>query len=175
MEFPAPPAGLKANSEILSKVQAFLPIIEKANKELEEKIARDGQDSVRIDKTLDTDSSGGTGGGGLSNSSSVEGSKTKGKKPLIVEVGAATGDAKGTEQEEEEQEEEEEQGEHIDAGGGGKERQIQLEFALGDFDDTPIAQAERAAEAEARDQSAPVARKGKSEVIWKAKDEDEED
>ena len=89
-----------------------------------------------------------------------------------MEVGAAAGDA---EQEEEEQEEEEEQGEHIDTGGGGKERQIQLEFALGDFDDTPIAQAERAAEAEARDQSAPVARNGKSEVIWKAEDEDEED
>ena len=35
--------------------------------------------------------------------------------------------------------------EEVGTREGGADRHVQLEFALGDFDDTPIAQAERAA------------------------------
>lgn len=122
MDFPAPPKGLAGGSELLSRVQAFLPQMEKANKELEEKIEKEGADSVRIDKTLDP--------------SDPAVPQKKSKKSLIREVGAT-----------DEVSEDDEEGDEEEVGTreGGADRHVQLEFALGDFDDTPIAQAERAA------------------------------
>ena len=48
MEFPMPPP----NSALLDRVKMFLPQMQKANEELEARIAREGVDSVRIDGNL---------------------------------------------------------------------------------------------------------------------------
>ena len=190
MDFPS--GGVK--SGILEKVQAFLPMIEKANLELADKIAKEGSDSVRIDKSLDsgaestTSNNGGTNCGG--NGKSIHSNKSgnsQSKKPMIVEINS---------KEEKEQEQFEQDGledsqtgsrEEIDpevsdedCGGlhGDKDtkRMIQMEFALGDFDNTPIAQAEREAE-ERRSPPKKKSRKGGEAILYKEKavDEDEEE
>ena len=168
-------------SEILGKVQAFLPMIEKANRELAQKIAKDGPDSVRIDKTLNqraadtslsenADSSSGSSSSSRGRSRISDdrdeslGTKKK-QKPLIVEIGS---------KQESEQEESEEDSE-VDADGVEGERLVQMEFALGDFDETPIAQAERDMEARRVSSSQEQKQKTSStEIIYKVGDEDEE-
>ncbi len=169
-------------SEILGKVQAFLPMIEKANRELAQKIVKDGPDSVRIDKTLnqratDTSLSENADSSSSSSSSSSRGRSRisddrdeslgtkKKQKPLIVEIGS---------KQESEQEESEEDSE-VDADGVEGERLVQMEFALGDFDETPIAQAERDMEARRVSSSQEQKQKTSStEIIYKVGDEDEE-
>ena len=43
---------MDSGDDLLSRVKAFLPMIEKANLELNEKIAKEGSESVLIDKGL---------------------------------------------------------------------------------------------------------------------------
>lgn len=57
---------------------------------------------------------------------------------------AAAGTASAKSDESDAEQDEEEDGNNVE-GGAGDPRVVQLEFALGDFDDTPIAQAEAAA------------------------------
>ena len=89
----------------------------------------------------------------------------KKQKPLIVEIGS---------KQESEQEESEEDSE-VDADGVEGERLVKMEFALGDFDETPIAQAERDMEARRASSSQEQKQKTSStEIIYKVGDEDEE-
>jgi len=102
-------------SSVLDRVKLFLPVIAKANEELAEVISAQGADAVRIDGHLAPSAAAG--------------------------IASAKGDESDAEQDEEED------GNNVvgGAGQGGDPRVVQLEFALGDFDDTPIAQAEAAA------------------------------
>jgi hypothetical protein len=146
--FPMPPPG----SSIAARVQAFLPVIEKANKDLEEKIAQDGAESVQIDSRLVPGAPEGDLGDAKDTSITGQASKAKGdrpkkKFPLIAEVGSEENLMKkhgGKKEENDGEDKEDEEEEQEDGGveGDGQERQVQLEFALGDFDDTPLAKAE---------------------------------
>ncbi len=167
--FPLPPPA----TSIASRVAAFLPVIEKANKDLEEKIARDGAESVRIDTNLASGAAEGGEGEAEDAASKEQTSKAKGMKPkknapLIVEVGTEKDRKHGEEEEEkgEEEDVEEDGGE----GDGAQERQVQLEFALGDFDETPIAQAEDAV-ALAAENDTGEKEDGEREIVFKEAEE----
>lgn len=90
---------------VLSRVKAFLPIIEQENKRLQEKIKVEGAKSVQIDSDLADDDSRG----------------------VIKEVGSDVSLRDNTESVE---------ASHESAGA------IELEFAIGDFDDKVIAELE---------------------------------
>ena len=138
--FPMPPPGLK--SSVLDRVKLFLPQIQKANAELELKIAREGTSSVQIDSGLG------------------------------VDVGANAEDIEHSDEIDQENDESDGEPEELSANGHTQSSQnsqallggdfsgraagrsgapagVVLEFALGDFDGTPIALAEAAAAASA--------------------------
>ena len=110
---------------VLDRVKAFLPQIEAANNELAAKIHREGAQSVCID-------------GDICNPTiPVDSDKTK-KKPLIEEV---TKDSSRNSNEDSNKGEEELVSDDEDTGRDEK-KIINLEFALGDFDSTILAQME---------------------------------
>ena len=133
---------------VLDRVKLFLPVIEKANQELEQKIRIEGIESVRIDNHL------------VSGAADGEGGDKQMDQDEGVDVEDDDEDDEDDDEEEEDDDEEEEEeedevsgmkGAHSSTkkflggggggGGGNSKKIIQLEFALGDFDDTPIAQA----------------------------------
>jgi len=52
MSFPQPPSSSLSSSSILDRVKLFLPVIKKANEDLDELIKKEGVDKVRIDNDL---------------------------------------------------------------------------------------------------------------------------
>jgi len=135
---------------VLDRVKLFLPAIKQANLELAEKIKAEGVHSVQIDSSLQQSSQqqvqreGGGGGGGQEQQKSS--SMTNGDDN----------------DEEEEEEEEDDEGE----SGANDQRKVQLEFALGDFDESTIAKTEELLEAE---------NETEDDVALKANDGDEEE
>jgi hypothetical protein len=95
---------------VLDRVKAFLPLMEQANKELEQTIRVEGAETVQIDAQLHED-----------------------KAEAETEAEAEAEDEEG-EGEDDNDEKGEKQGE--------EKRTVQLQFALGDFDGTALAQAE---------------------------------
>ena len=171
--FPLPPQG----TSIASRVAAFLPVMEKANKDLEEKIARDGAESVRIDTNLAPGAAEGGECEPQEAASTEQSSKAKGIKPtkiapLIVEVGTVE-DRKHDDEEEEIEEEGEDVEDDGGEGDGAQERLVQLEFALGDFDETPIAQAEDAV-ALAAENDTGKEEEGEREIVFKEAEKDDD-
>lgn len=110
---------------VLDRVKLFLPQIQKANLELEEKIKVEGAKSVQIDA-------------GMMENEAEE---------ALVEVVADSNDCDIQEEVEVEEDEEDSDKDAPEAGGATvfgfendvKKSQICLEFALGDFDGTPLA------------------------------------
>ena len=125
MSFPLPPAG--TGSSVLDRVKMFLPQIEKANKELEEQVKSEGANSVQIDAHLGQTESGAQEGG-----AGAAGVEEIGEDTVFKGLSAAVAEAETTAE--------------------GTEREVQLEFALGDFDETPIAKMEAAKEQQQEDE-----------------------
>lgn len=114
-----------ADSVLLQRIRAFLPQIEQANEELEKKMKEHGASSVVIDNDmLGTVLPQATSSISISKSSSSN-------SGVIIDTTDDGDDDRIVEQDEEEQ-----------TTKQTDSRVIELEFALGDFDDTPIALAE---------------------------------
>ena len=108
--------------------------------------------------------------------SKVKGKKLEKKRPLIVEVDTKEDAIEEYDDREDEDDGQYEEGEQEEDGeaGDSQGRQVQLEFALGDFDETPIAKAEDAATLAANGDvgKEEVEAKGELEILYKeAEDE----
>ena len=119
-------------SSVLERVKLFLPTICKANQELEQAIRSQGAGSVQIDRHLCVP--------GISSGQGLE--TTRGYDD-------SDGDGDGDDESDEDSDSEQNPTLGDSSPSSTKQRVIQLEFALGDFDDTPIALAEAADAAEA--------------------------
>ena len=122
--------------------------MKKANEELDAKIAKEGVDSVRIDANLGVGSKEENDSGNEDDSEDdVEEenvTSTNNQSLMDIEKKSTTTKSKSK-------------------GGEGKEQKIQLEFALGDFDNTPIAMAEKLIAAEKENKIAEAEAEGKDE------------
>lgn len=110
----------------------FLPVIHKANLELEEEIKKQGAASVQIDRKMI--------------SGTESGDNNEGQASM------------------------EDEGDEEDSSGTVKDSQqrtIQLEFALGDFDETPLAKAE--------DQMAKMTEKTKHQIVVDSEEESDDE
>jgi len=112
-------------SSVLERVKLFLPTICKANQELEQAIRSQGAGSVQIDRHLCVP--GISGGQGLETTRGYDDS-----------------DGDGDDESDDDSDSEQNPTLGDSSPSSTKQRVIQLEFALGDFDDTPIALAEAA-------------------------------
>jgi hypothetical protein len=128
---------MDSGGDLLNRVKAFLPMIEKANLELNEKIAKEGSESVLIDKGLvdepepkvkEVEKERGTMKNQKSNE--ISNKQMSAEKQAMSTVTQAEGEA-GKEEE------------------GAGDTQVQIEFALGNFEDTPLAIAEELAKKQA--------------------------
>ncbi len=124
MSIPTSPAG-NGNS-LLDRVKMFLPQIERANKDLEAKIREEGESSVQIDANM----------GESAKKTSDEGNEEVEKEEEHTNSVFLAPSSQTVES-------------AADSGSTAQNREVQLEFALGDFDETPIAKMEAAKEEKA--------------------------
>jgi hypothetical protein len=109
---------------VLARVQAFLPVIEQENKKLEEKIILHGQKSVQIDADINDTAAGGTDTKADSDDNDDTNYGVQTIENLTDEPSAAREVADSNNN-------------NKDAGGT-----VQLEFAIGDFDGSAVAELE---------------------------------
>lgn len=127
------PGGI-ANSSVLDRVKMFLPLIEKANNDLADTVSKQGQQSVAIDNDMLASSSDEDADAGEDSDDDESIDDQDNDK----DVGAAKGLTLGSET-------------SMGAKTSTKKKKngmIQIDFALGDFTDTPLANLEQAKEDE---------------------------
>lgn len=123
MSRPLAEDGDESHESVLDRVKRFLPLIEKSNRELAAKIISDGQDSIQIDKGIAEAPTGLRDGG----DEAGEDDETCAHDVVVKES---------------EEVEEVSRGDARNASILQSQPLIQLEFALGDFDETPLANLE---------------------------------
>lgn len=120
-------------SSVLDRVKMFLPVIAKANEELQATIQAQGLESVRIDSQI------------VASEDQDEDDDEKEDQLAANKEGTNDSSLLGIESKSSSKKSLEEENE--------EPRVVQLEFALGDFDGTPIAIAEAAAAAAEKEET----------------------